>query len=82
MPDDVAALTWDAMRLVQTAIEGAGQLTGNLEKDRKAVRDALASASVPNKDEWLDEVAGLHKRFYELRVLFDRLLGVYNAKHI
>ena len=42
MPDDVAALTWDAMELVQTAIEGAGKLTGNLEKDRKAVRDALA----------------------------------------
>ena len=46
------------------------------------VRDALAAASVPNKDEWLDEVAGLHKHFYELRVLFDRLLGVCNAKHI
>jgi branched-chain amino acid transport system substrate-binding protein len=43
VPDDVAALTWDSMRLVQTAIEGAGELTGNLEKDRKAVRDALAS---------------------------------------
>jgi branched-chain amino acid transport system substrate-binding protein len=42
VPDDVAALTWDAMRIVQTAIEGAGQLTGDIEKDRKAVRDALA----------------------------------------
>jgi branched-chain amino acid transport system substrate-binding protein len=42
VPDDVAALTWDAMRIVQTAIEGAGELTGDLEKDRKAVRDALA----------------------------------------
>jgi len=43
VPDDVAALTWDAMRIVQTAIEGAGELTGDLEKDRKAVRDALAT---------------------------------------
>jgi branched-chain amino acid transport system substrate-binding protein len=43
VPDDVAALTWDAMRIVQTAIEGAGELTGDIEKDRKAVRDALAS---------------------------------------
>ena len=43
VPDDVAALTWDAMRIVQAAIEGAGKLTGNLKKDRKAVRDALAS---------------------------------------
>jgi branched-chain amino acid transport system substrate-binding protein len=43
VPDDVAALTWDAMRIVQTAIEGAGELTGDIEKDRIAVRDALAS---------------------------------------
>ncbi len=43
VPDDVAALTWDAMRIVQAAIEGAGELTGDIEKDRKAVRDALAS---------------------------------------
>jgi len=43
VPDDVAALTWDAMRIVQTAIEGTGELTGDIEKDRIAVRDALAS---------------------------------------
>jgi branched-chain amino acid transport system substrate-binding protein len=42
VPDDVGALTWDAMRLVQAAIEGAGELTGDIEKDRKSVRDALA----------------------------------------
>jgi branched-chain amino acid transport system substrate-binding protein len=41
-PDDVAALTWDSLRLVQTAIENAGTLTGNIGSDRKAVRDALA----------------------------------------
>jgi branched-chain amino acid transport system substrate-binding protein len=41
-PDDVAALTWDSLRLVQTAIENTGTLTGNIGSDRKAVRDALA----------------------------------------
>ena len=43
VPDDVAALTWDAMRIVQAAIEGTGELTGDIEKDRIAVRDALAT---------------------------------------
>jgi branched-chain amino acid transport system substrate-binding protein len=42
VPDDVGALTWDALGLVRTAIENTGNLTGNVEKDRKAVRDALA----------------------------------------
>jgi len=46
------------------------------------VREALAAGPVPNKDEWLDETAGLTKRFYDLRVLFDRLLAVGNAKHV
>ena len=41
-PDDVAALTWDSLRLVQTAIENSGSITGNIKTDRKAVRDALA----------------------------------------
>ncbi|MDJ0722079.1 MAG: ABC transporter substrate-binding protein [Desulfobacterales bacterium] len=42
-PDDVGALTWDALRIVQTAIESTGKLTGDLEKDRMAVKDALAN---------------------------------------
>ena len=42
IPDDVAALTWDALRLAQQAIQDAGKITGNIEKDRTAVRDALA----------------------------------------
>lgn len=42
VPDDVGALTWDAMRIVQTAIQNTGELTGDIKKDRKAVRDALA----------------------------------------
>lgn len=42
VPDDVAALTWDSLRLAQTAIENTGGLTGKIKQDRKAVRDALA----------------------------------------
>ena len=42
VPTDVAALTWDAMCIVQKAIERTGGLTGDLKKDRLAVRDALA----------------------------------------
>jgi branched-chain amino acid transport system substrate-binding protein len=41
-PDDVAALTWDSLRLVQAAIENSGTISGKIKKDRKAVRDALA----------------------------------------
>ncbi len=42
VPDDVAALTWDALHLVQQAIEDTGKLTGKVEKDRQAIRDALS----------------------------------------
>ncbi len=42
VPDDVGALTWDALGLVKAAIMNTGKLSGNVEKDRKAVRDALA----------------------------------------
>jgi branched-chain amino acid transport system substrate-binding protein len=42
VPDDVGALTWDALGLVKAAIQNTGKLTGKVEKDRKAVRDALA----------------------------------------
>lgn len=41
-PDDVAALTWDALRLAQAAIEQSGGISGKIKDDRKAVRDALA----------------------------------------
>ncbi len=43
VPDDVAALTWDSLRLVQQAIQDAGKITGKVKKDRQAVRDALAN---------------------------------------
>jgi branched-chain amino acid transport system substrate-binding protein len=42
IPDDVAALTWDSLRLVQKAIEDTGEITGKIKKDRKAVRDSMA----------------------------------------
>jgi branched-chain amino acid transport system substrate-binding protein len=42
VPDDVAALTWDAMGIVQRAIQDCGTITGDIKTDRKCVRDALA----------------------------------------
>lgn len=42
VPDDVAALTWDSLGIIQEAIQTCGTITGNLEKDRRCVRDALA----------------------------------------
>ncbi|WP_163339550.1 ABC transporter substrate-binding protein [Desulfopila sp. IMCC35008] len=47
-PDDVAALTWDATRIVLKAIQDTGGLTGKLRKDRKAVREAMAA--IPSFD--------------------------------
>lgn len=41
VPDDVAALTWDAISLLIKAIENTGGLTGNLATDRNAVKDRL-----------------------------------------
>ncbi len=42
VPDDVGALTWDSLRIVQQAIQVAGKFTGNTKEDRKNVRDAMA----------------------------------------
>jgi branched-chain amino acid transport system substrate-binding protein len=41
-PDDVAALTWDATRIVLQAIQETNGLTGKLKADRKAIREAMA----------------------------------------
>ena len=41
VPDDVAALTWDAIRLLFQAMQNTGGLTGNLDKDREAIKDQL-----------------------------------------
>jgi branched-chain amino acid transport system substrate-binding protein len=42
VPDDVAALTWDAVRLLFQAMQNTGGMTGNLDKDRDAIKDQLA----------------------------------------
>jgi len=42
VPDDVGALTWDSLRIVQKAIQDTGGLTGDLKQDRERVRDAMS----------------------------------------
>ena len=42
IPDDVGALTWDAINIMLQAIQNTGGLTGDLQKDRDAVKDQLA----------------------------------------
>lgn len=42
VPDDVGALTWDSIGLLLSAIRNTGGLSGELEKDREAVKDQLA----------------------------------------
>ncbi len=43
VPDDVGALTWDAIRIVEQAIKAYGTITGDLKKDRQGIRDAMAN---------------------------------------
>ncbi len=42
VPDDVAALTWDALKLAEAALAGCGKITGKVDTDRQCLRDALA----------------------------------------
>lgn len=42
VPDDVGALTYDAMYIAFKAIQDCGELSGDLKADRQCVRDALA----------------------------------------
>lgn len=42
VPDDVGALTWDTMLLIQKAIQDCGTITGDIAVDRQCVRDAMA----------------------------------------
>jgi branched-chain amino acid transport system substrate-binding protein len=44
-PADVAALTWDAARIVLEGIQASGTITGKLKKVRKSLRDAIAGIS-------------------------------------
>jgi len=39
---DVAALNWDSIKLVLQAAENCGVITGDLEVDRKCIRDGMA----------------------------------------
>ncbi|HOV88188.1 MAG TPA: ABC transporter substrate-binding protein [Syntrophobacteraceae bacterium] len=41
VPDDVAALTWDALGLLVQAMKDTGGFTGDLDKDRNAIQGAL-----------------------------------------
>jgi len=43
VPDDVGALTWDTMLIIQKAIQDCGAITGDIVADRACVRDALAN---------------------------------------
>ncbi len=43
IPDEPAALTWDATRALLAAIQNTGNLTGNLLTDRVAVKNALVN---------------------------------------
>lgn len=45
IPDDVAALTWDATNMALASIQKMGALSGDLAKDRDGLRAALASMS-------------------------------------
>ena len=41
----MAALTWDALLLVEEAIKRCGTITGDLAADRDCVRDGMAAIS-------------------------------------
>ena len=41
LPDEPAALTWDAVRVMLKAIQQTGGLGGNILKDRNAIKDAI-----------------------------------------
>lgn len=41
-PADVAALTWDAVRIVAKAIQDMGKLSGDVRKDREGIRVAMS----------------------------------------
>ena len=43
IPDDVAALTWDATRIVLQAIQNVGKVDSDTRKMRKSIRDAMAN---------------------------------------
>jgi branched-chain amino acid transport system substrate-binding protein len=42
VPDDVAALTWDSLGIMVEALKSMKEISGDIQKDRKALRDAIA----------------------------------------
>jgi len=42
-PADVAALTWDALRLILKGLQDMGSVSGDLKKDRESLRKAISS---------------------------------------
>lgn len=42
-PDDIAALTWDALAAIAQGAENCGTLTGNVSTDRACLRDGIAA---------------------------------------
>ncbi len=42
-PGDIAALTWDAMLLIEQALKNCGTITGNTSKDRACIREGMAA---------------------------------------
>jgi branched-chain amino acid transport system substrate-binding protein len=42
VPSDVGALAYDAAQILLEAIKNTGGLTGDLDKDREAIKDQLA----------------------------------------
>ncbi len=49
-PDAVAALTWDSIGLLLHAIQNTKGLTGDLKKDRKAIRDSAGEGQEIRRD--------------------------------
>lgn len=43
VPDDVGALTWDALGVMVTGLKSMKEITGDIQKDRDALRDAIAN---------------------------------------
>lgn len=43
IPTDVAALTWDAMLLIEQALQNCGSIGGHLASDRACLRDGMAA---------------------------------------
>ena len=42
-PDDIAALTWDALLVVEQGLKNCGELSGDLDDDRMCLRDGIAA---------------------------------------